>query len=223
MPESEVNAVIWDMDGVIADTGPYHLEAWQRVMEKRGVNFTAEDFRRNFGQRNDNIIRKTLGRQISQAEMEAVAAEKEKTFRNLVRRNVKPLPGVIKLIRLLREQGFRLAIASSGPIENIRLVLRSLGIEECFHAIVAGRDVAESKPSPQGFLLAAQKLGVKPGNCVVIEDAIVGVAACKSAGTRCVAVTNTNTRESLKGADVIVDTLEKVAVDDLARLLASSK
>ena len=215
MPESKVSAVIWDMDGVIADTAPYHLKAWQRVLKKRGVNFTAEDFRHSFGQRNDNIIRKTLGRQISRSEMEAVAAEKEETFRKMVRQNIKPLPGVIELIRLLREQGFRLAIASSGPIENIRLIIQSLGIDDCFQAIVSGYDVTESKPSPQGFLLAAQKLGVEPEECVVIEDAITGVAACKSAGTHCIAVTNTNPRDSLSEADVIVDTMEEVTVHDL--------
>jgi len=193
MPRNKTRAVIWDMDGVIADTGPYHLKAWQKVFRKRGVDFTEEDFKGNFGQRNDTIIRNTLGEQITQSEVADIAREKEQTFRNLVRENI--------------------------PIENIRLVTQSLGIYHCFHAIVSGRDVTEGKPSPQGFLLAAKKLGVEPGQCVVIEDAIAGVAACKRAGAHCLAVTNTHPKEKLKRADLIVDTLEAVKINDLEELL----
>ena len=219
MPESKARAVIWDMDGVIVDTAPYHLNAWQEILQKRGIKFTEEEFRHSFGQRNDNIIRNALGEHISQGEMEAIAAEKEETFRRLVMRNIKSFPGVVKLIRSLREHGFKMALASSAPIENILLIIQGLGIDNCFDAIVSDRDVTEGKPSPQGFLLAARELGVEPENCIVIEDAVVGVAACKSAGTRCIAVTNTYPREILREADLIVDTLEAVTVAYLERLL----
>ena len=212
-------AVIWDMDGVIADTAPYHFQAWGEVFRKSGVDFTEADFKRNFGQRNDTIIRNTSGKQISESEIEAIAAEKEEIFRGLVRQNIRPHRGAVELIRSLREHGFRIALASSAPIENIRLITQGLGIDSYFHSIVAGRDVAEGKPSPQGFLLAAERLGVEPGDCVVIEDAIAGVAACKSGGMQCVAVTNTNPREKLAEADLIVDSLEEVTVNDLEKLI----
>jgi len=221
MPRSKVRGVIWDMDGVIADTAPYHLKAWQTVFLKRGVNFTEDDFKHHFGQRNDTIIRNTLGEQISQSEIDTVAGEKEETFRKLVRQNIKPLPGAIKLMKSLSKNRIKIALASSAPIENIRLVTQGLGINNCFQAIVSGRDVAEGKPSPQGFLLAAQKLGVEPKHCIVIEDAIAGVSACKRAGMRCIAVTNTHPRESLTEADHIVDTLEAVSVHDLEELINS--
>jgi len=146
MPRSETKAVIWDMDGVIADTAPYHFKAWQQVFQKRGVNFTQDDFKHYFGQRNDTIIRNTLGGQISQSEVGAIANEKERTYRKFVKQNIKPLPGAIKLIRSLSEHGFKIALASSAPIENIRLVTQSLEIENCFQAIVTGRDVTEGKP-----------------------------------------------------------------------------
>ncbi len=223
MPKSETMAVIWDMDGVIADTAPYHLQAWQKVFQKRGVDFTTEDFRHNFGQRNDTIIRNTLGESIPQDEVAAIAREKEKTFRKLARENIKPLPGAIKLMKSLSEQGVKIALASSAPMENIRLVTQSLGINNYFHTIVSGRDVDEGKPSPQGFLLAAEKLGVEPENCIVIEDAIAGVAAAKRAGAHCIAVTNTHPRESLREADLIVDTLEAVSVNDLDGLRHPSR
>ena len=124
-------------------------------------------------------------------------------------------------MKSLSEHGIKVALASSAPIENIRLVTQSLGINDYFQAIVSGRDVAEGKPSPQVFLLAAQKLGVEPKHCIVIEDAIAGVSACKRAGMRCIAVTNTHPRESLTEADHIVDTLEAVSVHDLEELINS--
>ena len=113
MPESRFKAVIWDMDGVIADTAPYHLKAWQETFQKRGVNFTEGDFKRNFGQRNDTIIKKTLGESISPGEIDAIARGKEENYRQRVAQNIKPLPGAIELIRSLAEGGVKMAIASS--------------------------------------------------------------------------------------------------------------
>ncbi len=222
MPRSQDKGVIWDMDGVIADTAPYHFKAWQKVFQKIDVNFTEDDFKHNFGKRNDTIIRNILGEQITQSEIDAIGREKEEAFRKLVRQNIKPLPGAIKLMKSLGEHGFKTALASSAPIENIRLITRSLGINNCFQAIVTSRDVTEGKPSPQGFLLAAQKLEVEPQRCVVIEDAIAGVTASKRAGMYCIAVTNSHPRESLAEADQIVDTLEAVSATDLEKLLNSS-
>jgi beta-phosphoglucomutase family hydrolase len=216
---SRQKAVIWDMDGVIADTGLYHLESWQHVFQKRGINFTESDFRRKFGQRNDTIIRKVLGEDLPTSEVDTIAEEKEEFFRRRVRQNIKSLPGAVNLIKSLKERGFSLALASSGPRENIQLILEGLDITDCFDAIVYGREVMEGKPSPQGFLLAAEKLGVVPKNCAVIEDAVAGVTAAKRAGMCCIAVTNTNPEGSLKEADLVVDSLEKVAVNDLEELL----
>ena len=218
---SENKAVIWDMDGVIADTGDHHFESWQEVFAKRGVDFTEEKFRQNFGQRNDNIIKKNLGEQTSQKEIEIIASEKEESFRRRARQKLRPLPGVIELLASLKENGFKVALASSGPIDNIRLLTSSLGIDSYFQAIVSGRDVAEGKPSPQSFLLAAQKLGVEPRHCIVVEDAVAGVIAAKRAGMHCLAVTNTHPKESLAEADLVVDTLEAVSASDLEELISS--
>ena len=218
MPESNLKAVIWDMDGVIADTARYHLQAWQQTFRKRGVNFTEDDFKHRFGQRNDTIIRDAIGESISPDEVDTIAGEKEADYRRRVAQNLKPLPGVIALINSLTADGVKMAIASSAPPENIQLVTRGLGIDNRFQAIVWGREVTEGKPSPQAFLLAASKLGIEPRNCLVIEDAIAGVTAAKQAGMKCLAVTNTHPRTSLKEADLIVDTLEKVSTDGLVAL-----
>ncbi len=218
MTEGQLEAVLWDLDGVIADTGTYHCRAWQYTFGKRGVSFTEEFFMRHFGQRNDTIIRDTVGTDISQEELDIIADEKEATYRRLVAENIKSLPGAIELIESLNKQGIKSAIASSAPPENIRVIIGGLGIEDYFQAIAYGQEVTEGKPSPQIFLLAAEKLETEPGNCVVIEDAIAGIAGARQAGMKCVAVTNSHSRNSLKEADLVVDTLETVNISNLAGL-----
>jgi len=221
MSEGGLEAVVWDMDGVIVDTAPYHFKAWQAVFEKRGVSFTEEDFKHSFGQRNDTIINDAIGRSLSPAEVNAIASEKEADFRRRLGREIKPLSGVMELINSLSGHGVKMAIASSAPIENIELVTWGLDIGDCFQAVVWSDEVTEGKPSPQGFLLAALRLGVKPGNCVVIEDAVAGVTAAKRAGMKCLAVTNTHPGEKLAEADLVVDTLGVIGVNELDSLFSS--
>jgi beta-phosphoglucomutase len=220
MPKLE--AVIWDMDGVLADTAPYHLLAWRETFAKRGINFTEEDFNRSFGIRNDTIIKNVLGEQTTEAEIDTIAHEKEATFRRIIGKDIKPLPGALKLLKALDERGIKMAIASSTPIENVRLIVGSLGIGKYFQAVITDRDVTEGKPSPQVFLLAAQRLGAEPKNCIVFEDAVAGVKAAKRADMYCVAITSSHPREKLKQADLVVDTLEELTVKDLENLLKST-
>jgi beta-phosphoglucomutase family hydrolase len=217
--DNHTRAVIWDMDGVIADTAPYHFQAWRQAFQKRGVEFTEADFRRSFGQRNDNIIRGILGQQTSDAEIAAISPEKEATYRRLARHHQQAHPGAVAMLQQLQKRDYKIALASSAPPENIRFVLDDLGIGSYFQATVSGRDVTRGKPDPQVFLTAAQKLGVSPDRSVVIEDAVAGVAAAKRAGMACIAVTNTNSRESLHEADLIVDSLEQVTVADIDKLI----
>jgi len=220
---SSKKAVIWDMDGIIVDSAQHHLKGWQIVFQERGANYTEEDFWRNTGKRSDTIIKSVLGEKISPDEIMAIIREKDETFRQLMGQNIRPLPGVLKLITSLKEHGFKIAIASSAPIKNIRLITQSLKIHKHFDAIVSGWETTKGKPNPQIFLLAAEKLGVEAESCIVIEDAISGVTASKRAGMRCIAVTNTTPREELREADLVIDTLEEITVDDLERLLHQPK
>jgi beta-phosphoglucomutase family hydrolase len=217
----ELAAVIWDMDGVLADTARYHFLAWEETFARRGIAFTDEDFKRGFGIKNDNIIKNVLGEKTTQAEIEAIAREKEATFRRIIGRDIKPIAGAIELLGHLHSRGIRMAIASSTVAENIRLIVSRLGIANYFEAVITGHDVTEGKPSPQVFLLAAQRLGVAPKNCLVFEDAVAGVKAARSAGMHCVAITSSHPRAMLAEADLVVDTLEEVTVEDLQRLARS--
>jgi len=215
MSDGSLEAILWDLDGVIADTGDYHYRAWGDIFKEKGATFTREDFMRHFGQRHDTIIKFALGDDIPPDEFERITERKQREYRRLVTGHIKPLPGAVELIKSLNDHHIKTAIASSAPLENIEIIIRGLGIEECFQAIACGTEVTEGKPSPQIFLLAAEKLGVEPGNCVVIEDAIAGVTAAKEAGMKCIAVTNSHPISSLKKADLIVSTLGAVDIGDL--------
>jgi beta-phosphoglucomutase len=214
-------AVIWDLDGVIVDTIPHHLEAWRQLFNKKGKqNFVKGDFREIFGQRNDDTIKKAFGEEISPQEIAALSQEKEEYFRlQITKGNIKPLPGVLELLASLREVGFHQALVSSAPMKNIALLLSSLGINEDFEVIIASEDVSRGKPDPEGFLLAASKLNVEERRCVVIEDTVPGIKAAKRAGMGCLAIIGVYERESLAEADMVADSLERVTVKDLERLL----
>jgi len=217
MSEDHLEAVIWDLDGVIADTVAYHYRAWRDVFKERGVAYRQADFMPYFGRRHDTIIKAVLG-DLPPEELDTINEEKQKKFRRLVAQNLRAMPGAIALVKSLHEHGIKQAIASSAVPENIEIIIRGLSIEDCFQAIVHGMEVKEGKPSPQIFLLAAKKLKARPDHCVVIEDAIAGVAAARNAGMKCVAVTNSHSKEALNGADLIVGTLEEIKVSDLEKL-----
>jgi beta-phosphoglucomutase family hydrolase len=214
-----LKAVIWDMDGVIADTAPFHFLAWQKAAQDRGIAFSEDDFRETFGKRNPEIIAEKFGKDIPPQEIDGIAGRKEELFRRIAAQSIKPFPGVLNLMLSLRSAGWKMALVSSTPAENIKLVTRSLEINSLFDTIVSDKDVLRGKPDPEGFLLAAERLGVAPGNCVVIEDAIAGVRAAKNAGMKCIAVTNTHPAERLNEADLVVDSLELATVSTIEALL----
>jgi beta-phosphoglucomutase family hydrolase len=223
MSESKLQAVIWDMDGVIADTADYHYQAWRDVFGEMGVSFSKKDFMPLFGRRHDTIIHFALGDSLPQKELDALSEKKQALYRRRVAQDVIPLPGAVELIRSLNKHKIKTAIGSSAVPKNIDVILQGLGIEDCFQAIAYGTEVAEGKPSPEIFQLAAKKLGEKPADCVVIEDAIAGVAAAKKAGMKCIAVTNSHPARSLKNADLIVDSLKKVDISVLTGLFQNEK
>jgi beta-phosphoglucomutase family hydrolase len=209
-------AILWDMDGVIADSGAFHFVAWQETFAKRGIKFTKEAFIKLFGTRNDFIIGSIMGKELPESDVKIMVQEKEENFRQKATGSVKPFPGVVKLLNAIKKGNFKLGLVSSAPKENIDLVLRELNLEGIFDCVVFGQEVSESKPSPQIYLLAAKKLGATLNDCVVIEDSPPGIKAAKTAGVKCVAVANTHPRQELEEADKIVDSLENM---DLITLL----
>jgi beta-phosphoglucomutase len=205
-----IEAILWDLDGVIVDSGEWHYQAYVQVLGKRGVELDRERYYGSlFGRRNWDILRDVLGN-LPDAEIHAVAEDKERTFRELVRGHIEPLPGAKELLRRAHEAGLKQSIVSSTPRENIELIVQSLGVREWLDAIVGEEDSDRGKPDPQPFTTAADRLGVAYELCVVIEDAPEGIEAGKRGGMRTIGVATTRPAERLmeSGADLVVSSLE---------------
>jgi HAD superfamily hydrolase (TIGR01509 family) len=209
-------SILWDMDGVIADSSLLHFAAWQETFAKRGTKFTKEDFSKLFGARNDLIIGNIMGKDLPEGDIKIIVQEKEDNFRRRAAGSIKPFPGAVRLLNTIKKGNFKLGLVSSAPEDNIGLVVQELNLEGVFDCIVFGQEVSESKPSPQIYLLAAKKLGVTPSDCLAIEDSPLGVKAAKTAGMKCLAVANIYPRQELEEADKIVESLENM---DLITLL----
>jgi len=207
------------MDGVIADTAPFHFMAWEKQALERGIDFSEDAFRRTFGKRNPEIIAEIFDRNITTEEIKAIISEKEDAFRDIAQGNIRIFPGVLELLRTVKGSGWLTAIASSTPIDNITLIIQALNIADYFDTIVSDGDVSHGKPDPEVFLVAASRLDTAPNQCVVIEDAVADVQAAKSAGMACIAVTNTHPAERLSAADIVVENLEGITLHKLEALL----
>ncbi|HEX5691499.1 MAG TPA: HAD family phosphatase, partial [Roseiflexaceae bacterium] len=210
---------LWDMDGTLLDSGEYHWLAWRDSLETENYPISYETFKATFGQRNDTILRGYFGADLSDAEVARIGDAKEERYRALVReRGIQLLPGVGEWLARLQAAGFRQAIASAAPRANIEALVEVLGVAQFFDAYVGAEDVQRGKPDPQVFQTAAERVGVPPQRCVVLEDAHAGVEAAHRAGMRAIAV-----RTSHAGieADIVVDTLDQLPADAFERLLGS--
>jgi len=205
-----IEAVLWDLDGVLVDTARFHYQAWCQLLSELSRGLSEEEFRRTFGLRNDLILRDMLG-EVSAEEVKRLSERKEALFRQHAAGRVTPLPGAVELVRHGRDGGRRTALVTSTPRANIDFVLEQVGLTGAFDTIVAAEDVLRGKPDPEGFLLAAHRLGVAPERCLVIEDAPGGIEAARRAGMRSLAVTNTRPRKELTAADAVVDSLNDAA------------
>jgi beta-phosphoglucomutase len=216
-------AVIWDVDGTLVDTAELHFQSWVQLARELNKPFTPADFAATFGRRNPEIIRTLFDSHYTEAEIADLGFRKEEYYRASARRGVEPLPGVRALLGGLRDAGFKQAIGSSAPRQNLDLILDLTQTAPFFAALVSQEDTQRGKPDPQVFLVAAAKLGVVPTNCVVMEDAVAGVQAAKAGSMKCVAVTfvGHHAAELLKqvGADLVVKTLEEVSAASIERLL----
>lgn len=214
--------VIWDMDGVLVDTGQFHFQSWSQVLSEHGIPFTRKSLRATFGMNNASILTVLLGQAPPPELLAEISDRKEQLFRQAVRGRVQPLPGVLAWLERLKASGMRQAIASSAPPANIDALVDELGLRTYFDAIVSGSDLP-GKPDPAVFLKAARLIGVVPERCVVVEDAVAGVGGARRAGMKCIAVTTTNPAQALKEADVIIERLDALPLDTFERLLAEAE
>ena len=207
------------MDGVLANTGPIHFKSWVKIAKEIGVKFTRDLFEQTFGQQSPTITRKLVGSEIDETLILQWSNLKESYYREMVKDKLEPLPGVINIINDLKSEGFKLAIGSSAPSENVELLLTTLKIKDFFDVIITAAEVKKGKPEPDVFLIVANFLNINPQNCVVIEDAPVGIQAANNAGMKSIALITTHNKEELFDANLIVKDLSFITISDIKKLL----
>lgn len=219
MPSSQ--AVIFDVDGVLVDSYHAHYRSWQLACREFGLEMTLDQFVATFGRTSREIIVELWSDKFATPAMVAQLDDrKEELFRDILRHDFPRMDGAVELIDDLHRSGFRLAVGSSGPPDNVHLVLDQLQRRWAFQGVVTALDVQKGKPDPQVFLLSAQRVGVAPQHCAVIEDAPVGVAAAHAAGMKCIAIASTGRlRESLRAAELTVDSHRELDAPRIAAVL----
>jgi beta-phosphoglucomutase len=216
-------AVIFDVDGVLVDSYAAHFQSWRRLYGGLGVEYSEGAFAADFGRTSRDILRRTLSEELTDARVRDLDGRKEAYYREIIRASFPAMDGADDLIEALADDGFRLAVGSSGPPENVRLVLEKLPGGRRIGVAVTGADVTRGKPDPQVFQLAAERLGVPPSSCAVIEDAVHGIEAAQRAGMAAIAVTGTSQRAQFAAADLIVDSLRELSPERIRRLIESPR
>ena len=191
-------AVIFDMDGVICHTNPYHSMAFRAFFSTRDLAPTDEEFAQHmFGKSNKYILTHFLKRPIEGEEFLALEEEKEGLFRKIYEPHVDPIAGFVSFFNDLNANGVKLGVATSAPRANLELILSKVPIRDLFGSILASEDVTKHKPDPEVYLKSAENLGFTPEHCLVFEDSFSGVSAALNAGMKVVGVLTSHTKEEL--------------------------
>ena len=214
-----MKGVIFDWDGVIIDSSAQHEQSWEMLASEIGKPLPEGHFKAGFGKKNQEIIPNLLRWAIDPVEIARLGDRKEELYRELVRaQGVCVLPGACELLAALKDAGLRRSVGSSTPRSNLDAIFAATGLDAFFDAVVCGDDVQQGKPAPDVFLLAAKRLGLAPAECLVIEDAHVGIEAAHRAGMRVLAVATTHPLAELSDADSAVESLANVDPDFLRRV-----
>jgi beta-phosphoglucomutase len=204
--EFRPRAVVFDLDGTLADNMNWHAQAFDEFLARRGREPLSMEWRRRIdGKRNSEIFPMLFGRTMTREEVKAHEVEKEGLYRTLSEGGVLAMAGTHRLLDRLEVFGIGVAVATSAPAANVEHTMRETGLDRRIAVIARGDQVARGKPAPDVFLHAAALLGVTPDACLAFEDAPVGVAAAKAAGMPCVALTSSFAAELFATADVKPD------------------
>jgi len=218
--------LIFDVDGVIADTEAVNARATIKVFADllglKGV--VRKDFDAGLGRGAEEYVKAGAGAhglELTEEQIRKVTQLRQEYFLKVLSEEpLPPFPGVLELMdKAMKEKNFRVAIATSGTLEKSRAVLEAANVPYRKMAYINGDHVKNKKPDPELFLLAAERMGIAPANCVVIEDAPNGVQAAKAAGAKCIAVTNSTSAENLCEADLVCESLEQIDLKTITNLI----
>ena len=218
-PKRQIEAVIFDMDGVLVDSIPAHINAWNLALSENQLPpLDLGTYSSMLGRTNLSILTGYLdlhAMPLPLSSKKDIIDTKERFFRGTIRKGIKTTPGVIQWLDFFKKNQILCSVASSGEMANIVAVLELLDLSDYFASIISGAHLPASKPDPMVFLLAAASVGVKPHNCLVIEDALDGIKAAKSAKMLCCALATTFPPDALKQADLLLENLSQADPETL--------
>jgi HAD superfamily hydrolase (TIGR01509 family) len=216
----KLEAVIFDMDGVVVDSNPFHKKAWGAFLENKGIALTDEVFYREiFGTTGNHAIRRLMNTDISDYEAEQFTRKIDASYREIIQSSgdLTPVKGLEEFIGKLKDGGIRTALATSAPPANIQLVISKIGFSDCFDLVLDKTQIIKGKPDPEIFLKAVDRLGVDKSRCLVFEDSISGVTAAIKAGLKVVGVATSLAQHTLieLGACKAIYDFTEITIDDL--------
>lgn len=213
-------AVLFDMDGVIIDSNPYHKDAWMAFCRRYQVELREEDVPRYiYGKTNKTALVDVFQREFSPEESFRMSEEKEAIYRELHRPDISLIKGLPGLLEEFRQHQVPLAVCTNAPVANLDFMLEETGIRPYFQVLIDASKVSKGKPDPEIYLKAAQLLGIAPERCIVMEDSTVGVEAGLRAGMKVVGITTTHSRQELAHTHLVIDDFDELRVDKLEALL----
>lgn len=214
-----MQGAIFDMDGVLVDNLDCHVRAFQQLGAEQGQTLSRDQISAVFGQKNRDMLGTLLGRDLTEEEVERLSHRKEEIYRRVAADEIVSMivPGLRELLDSLRSDGIRMAVATSGPPENVEFVFDRLGIRDYFDGVITAREVERGKPDPDAFLKAAASIGVEPADTVVFEDSRSGIKAGLASGAKCVALATTHRAEELQDLNphLICSDFRNLTPDDL--------
>jgi beta-phosphoglucomutase len=214
-----IQAVLFDLDGVLVSTDEYHYESWKKLSAEEGFDFFDHEFNHKFRgvarMECIEIITKASGKNYTPAQKLELADRKNRYFvESLASVTTEVLlPGALSALHELRIRGIKTAVASNS--RNAVTIIKQVQIEHLLDAIVDGHQIENSKPDPEVFLLAAKKIGITPARCLVVEDAVAGIESARRAGMKALGI---GTKERLPNADIVIPDLSAISIDELLNL-----
>jgi HAD superfamily hydrolase (TIGR01509 family) len=213
-------AVIFDMDGVICHTNPYHSLAFKEFFAKRDMYPTEEEFQLHmYGKSNSYIMSHFFGRKIAGQELLELENEKESLFREIYKDKVDPISGFQDFFNQLKTNQFLTGVATSAPFANLELIAGTLSLINRMESILASEDVTKHKPDPEVYIKSASNLQMEPEFCVVFEDSFSGVTAAKNAGMKVVGVLSSHAKSELPVCDLYINDFKEMDVTTVFSLI----
>jgi len=214
-----IKAVIFDMDGVVVKTGSIHHVAEMKVLKDIGIDITLEEVEFYAGVAAEVYFKDILKKYKKTVNLKELIKKKYKIVYDILKDGVPVIPGALELIQSLKKNQIKIALASGSPREFVNFVVSKLNLKKVFDAVISLGEITNSKPNPEIFLLAAKRMNIDSKDCLVIEDAHLGVLAAKNAGMKCIGFINKDSGDQdLSKADLIVDDLNEITLDKIQNL-----